>query len=194
VTLYLVSPATQSRPSIASRSLPVRLGALALAVLFTASQSQAQGPMPSGSEEAQPTTASQNQQAATPATADLSTQAANSPSMASDNPKMEVRALPDAPSVPEETASVKMPTDLKAMMDDAAQKSQALTPPTSQKRTFRPGWFVLGVFGAGAMALGAWGYSVSDKSKGYIAATILFVPGAAAAGFGFYNAFHQKDQ
>jgi hypothetical protein len=135
----------------------------------------------------------------TSVTDNVSTQAiaiaptANLP-LAATNDMTYANALPEAPSVAEESASVKMPANMKAMMDDAAQQSQALTPKTTQKHTVNGGWLTLGIVGSAVMAFGIMGYAISTKTKGDIAATCFFVPGAAGAGFGFYNAFHQKQQ
>jgi len=56
--LHLHSLATRQR--FGSRSLPVRLGAVALTVLFTASQIPAQGPIPFDTDTAQPAPSTQS--------------------------------------------------------------------------------------------------------------------------------------
>jgi len=190
VTLHLVSPATSSRPSKVSRSLPVRLGALALAVLFTASQIQAQGPMPRSSEETQPAPASQNQQAAAPTstpTAGASATLANLSSIASD--KMDASALPEAPSAPAEQASVNKPLDIRAMMDDAAQNTQNLQPATSEKKhQIHPGWLALSAVGAVGATIGAMGLSAKSTKGRPIAGAFVGV-GAGLTGLGLYLTF-----
>ena len=192
MTMHLVSPAISSRHRLAYRSIPARLGALALAILFTASQIQAQGPIPRGTDQAQPAASSQSQQAATPAPATpsgLSAPAANPASAVSDNLKMDGSALPEAPSAPAETASVAKPLDIKAMMDDAAQATQNLQPTaTEKKHQTHPGWLALTVVGALGATIGAMGLSKASTQGKPVAAGFVGV-GAGLAGLGLYLTF-----
>jgi hypothetical protein len=123
----------------------------------------------------------------------------NLPLAAQDGATADVNALPDAPAAPAETsdsASLSMPPELKAMMDDAAQNSQNLqsAPATKPHGIQRPGMLVMGIVGAMGMGLGALLYA-SDKGTLEARAaggSILFAPGAVMAGFGFYYAFKPK--
>lgn len=102
-------------------------------------------------------------------------------------------ALPDAPSTIER-ASLATPPHSNLMLTAPAQSGQSLQQPAtkSTEHKVRPGWLVLAVVGCAGMALG--GYVYTEAAKGApIGGTILLVPGAAMAGFGFYNAFHSKN-
>jgi hypothetical protein len=122
----------------------------------------------------------------------------NLPLIATETTTTDASVLPDAPTVPVDAASVKMPAEMKAMMDDAAQQSQAMTAPaTTQKHYFNAGWFALGIVGVGAAAIGAGIYGVAgtkDQGLKIGVGTAFFAPGVLAAGFGFYNAFHKKNK
>jgi hypothetical protein len=142
----------------------------------------------------------------TSVTSNVSTQAidttptANLSLVAEDNAAAEPNALPEAPNVQGESASLKMPPDLRAMMDDAAQQSQSLQPAssTNNKKIQRPGMLVLGIAGVPLAILGVMILSlkVGPKEAGArdgLGAAFL-APGAAMAGFGFYFAFHKPNQ
>ena len=91
MTMHLVSPATSPRRTLGYRSMPARLGALAVAVLFTATQIRALGPIPHGNDAAQPATSSQQAAASAPATAaDLS---ASTPLVSAPDPNIEQAAI-----------------------------------------------------------------------------------------------------
>ena len=121
----------------------------------------------------------------------------NLPLTSQDN--ADLNALPDAPTAStgsSDSASLTMPPELKAMMDDAAQNSQNLqsAPATKPHGIQRPGMLVMGIVGAMGMGLGALLYA-SDKGTLEARAaggSILFAPGAVMAGFGFYYAFKPK--
>jgi hypothetical protein len=126
--------------------------------------------------------------------------AANLPLTAANSTNSEASALPDAPGVAADTASVKMPADLKAMMDDAAQNAQNLQPAQSSnnKKIQRPGMLVLGIAGVAPTVLGIMILSlkVGPKATGYrdgLGAAFL-APGAVMMGTGFYFAFHKPKQ
>jgi hypothetical protein len=125
---------------------------------------------------------------------------ANLPLAAAESTHYDATALPEEPIVQYESASVKMPADLKAMMDDAAQTSQNLqsTSSTSDKKIQRPGMLVLGIAGVPLAVLGVMilSLSVGPKETGAkdgLGAAFL-APGAVMMGTGFYFAFHKKNQ
>lgn len=176
MTMHLVSPATSS-----FRSMPVRLGVLALAVVFTASQTPAQGPIPRSADEAQPAATAQSRQAATPVPA-TAVQASHI---------TETSALPEAPNTPEEQASVVRPLDIKAIMDDAAQNTQNLQPTastTASKHQIHPGWLALSAVGALGATIGAMGLSKGSTKGKPVAAGFIGV-GAGLTGLGLYLTF-----
>jgi hypothetical protein len=127
------------------------------------------------------------------------TATANVPLAATDNATSDASALPDAPALQGESASLKMPTEMKAMMDDAAQQSQALTAPATKSKggIQRPGMLVMGIAGIPLAAFGTWvltrNVSKDATLKNEFGAAFL-VPGAAMMGLGFYFAFHKKSQ
>jgi hypothetical protein len=188
VTTHLVSLTTLS-----GRSMPVRFAALALAVVFTTSQIQAQGPMPRGTDEAQPTTTSQSQQQAatsapSPATG-LPAPASNSPAAAAETANLDATVLPEAPNAPQEQASINKPIDFKAMLDDAGQNTQNLqSTPVQQKRQIHPGWLALSAIGALGAVIGADGLASKGTRGRPIAGAFLGV-GAGLAGLGIYLTF-----
>jgi len=117
---------------------------------------------------------------------------ANLPLVSQDSASADLNALPEAPTAPPATtdsASLTMPPELKAMMDDASQSSQNLQPAATTKPhgVQRPGMLTMGIIGIPLAALGAYAYARAPRNKPY--ATILFAPGAAMMGFGFYYAF-----
>ena len=175
MTMHLVSPATSSRHRLAYRSMPVRLGALALAVVFTAAETQAQGPIPSGTSESQSTASAQTQPAATAVPA---SNAAESSSW------------PEAPQMTQEQASVTKPIDIKAIMDDAAPSAQNLQPTTTQVKQHQthPGWLVLSAVGALGATIGAIGLSKASTRGRGVAAGFVGV-GAGLTGLGLYLTF-----
>ncbi len=112
-------------------------------------------------------------------------------------------ALPEAPvaaSATTDSASINMPPDLKAMMDDAQQNGQNLTStqPTQKKGVQRPGMLVLGIAGVPLIILGTMILSlnvVSSKTGEKVALGSAFMaPGAAMSGLGFYFAFHKSNK
>ncbi len=124
---------------------------------------------------------------------------ANLPLAAQDSARADLNALPEAPTVPTATtdsASLNMPPELKAMMDDASQNAQNLQPAPATKPhgIQRPGMLVMGICGLPLIALGTLIYTSGKKNtSGRVAAgTIFMVPGAAMSGFGFYFAFKPK--
>jgi hypothetical protein len=194
--LHLASPATSSRRNVAVRSNPVRLGTLALAVIFTASQMPAQ-PAPA----ATPVAATQqvaDDTASTVQTPVTNTAAAVS-TASSDGLKSESNALPEAPAATasnEETASVTVPSNMRAMLSDAAQQSQSLqSPKSASKGIQRPGMLVMGIVGLPIAALGAWALSVGvtkDAAAKNIFGGALLGGGGLMVGFGFTYAFKAK--
>jgi hypothetical protein len=128
---------------------------------------------------------------------DLAT-TANLPLVTQDNAAADVNALPDAPmesAGTNESSSLTMPPELKAMMDDAKQNSQSLQPASANKPhgVQRPGMLVLGIAGLPLLGLGSLFYvaAVGKKNAGAAVAvgSVFFVPGALMSGFGFYYAF-----
>jgi len=106
--------------------------------------------------------------------------------------------LPDAPSAVQ-TANLTVPSNLNLMFANSRQASQSLQTASStpSEHKVKPGWLVLGLVGAVSAGLGAYIYSIPSSSqttgKKMAVGSIFFVPGAAAAGLGFYFAFHQKN-
>ncbi len=201
--LHPVLSASSSRHTLVSRSMPVRLGALALAVLFTTTQMPAQG-APATTPEAT-TQQNMNDHASTAqAPAANPTTAAASGSETSGAAKSELSALPEAPTAQSgtsESASLNMPPEMKAMMDDASQESQALqsSPKTTKSKAVqRPGMLVMGIAGVPLIVLGTMIFSlnVGGKETGLRngLGTAFLAPGAAMSGLGFYFAFHKKNQ
>lgn len=203
--LHSVSSATPSRHSAMSRSIPVRLGAFALAIVFTATQTPAQGASTAnaqaGAQQGAATGESTGQAQTTYATATIATDSAPG--------AMETATtavLPDAPAAAapqSESASLSMPPEMKAMMDDASQAAQSLqsTPSTTNhKLVQRPGMLVLGIAGVPLIVLGTMIFSLNVGSSGKAnglrngLGTAFLAPGAAMAGFGFYFAFHKKNR
>jgi hypothetical protein len=162
----------------------------ALAGLLATQAVAATAPTATPQSSAKPETTS------VPGAALTNTTTTNLPLTSYDSAQADSSGLPEAPNAATESASVTMPASLKAMMDDPAQSSQALTStPSTQQNKVKPGWLALGIVGAGAMAMGAYIYSIKTNATGEKMAlgTIFMAPGAAAAGLGFYFAFHQKN-
>jgi len=103
-----------------------------------------------------------------------------------------------APAATSDSASLTMPTELKAMMDDASQSAQNLqsTPATKSHGLQRPGMLVMGIIGIPLVGFGTYVMtrSVSKNSglKNAFGAAFL-VPGAAMVGLGFTFAFKPKN-
>jgi cytoskeletal protein RodZ len=200
MNMHLDSSRTTPRLGLSSRSLPVRLGALALAVLFTAAQMPAQGAPTTAVQASSPQNAGASQTAAQLPTTNTAT------STDSAGTSAEAAALPDAPALAGEasdSASLNMPPEMKAMMDDASQVSQNLqsTPSTTNhKLVQRPGMLVLGIAGVPLIVLGTMIFSLNVGSSGKAnglrngLGTAFLAPGAAMSGIGFYFAFHKKSQ
>lgn len=95
--------------------------------------------------------------------------------------------LPDAPVAVASSSAEPASAAMKA--DEAA--SSAVTSTTQKKHKVKAGWLALGIAGGAALAFGVGIYSLNTKNtSGKIKAGSIFaVPGAAAAGFGFYFAF-----
>ena len=198
--LQFVSSAASSRRSMC-RSLHVRLLALALAVLFTATQMPAESALTATPQAAAQQSASAGQNASQTAQGNATVRSAAAPDSAK-SATVTASTLPDAPVVPaatSESASLNMPADMKAMMDDAAQAGENLqsTPKSSNKKLVqRPGMLVMGIAGVPLMVLGVMVLSlkVGPKEAGArdgLGAAFL-APGAAMSGLGFYFAFHKK--
>jgi hypothetical protein len=127
--------------------------------------------------------------------------AVNLPLTTQDNAAADVNALPDAPmesAGTNESSSLTMPPELKAMMDDAKQNSQSLQPASGTKPhgVQQPGMLVLGIAGLPLLGLGSLFYvaAAGKKNAGPAVAvgSVFFVPGALMSGFGFYFAFKPK--
>jgi hypothetical protein len=126
---------------------------------------------------------------------------ANLPLAAQDSATADVNTLPDAPaSAPagtSDSASLTMPPELKAMMDDAQQNSQNLqsAPSTKSHGLQRPGMLVMGIVGIPLIGFGTYVMtrSVSKDAglKNAFGAAFL-VPGAAMSAIGFTFAFKPK--
>lgn len=128
---------------------------------------------------------------------------ANLPLTSQDNSGAEVNALPDAPTTApagtSDSASLTMPPELKAMMDDAKQNSQNLqsAPATKSHGLQRPGMLIMGIVGIPLAFIGGSILAIQGtKNEGLKVGVGLgfLVPGAAMSGFGFYLAFHKKNQ
>jgi len=197
--LHLDSPATPSRRNLASRSNPVRLGVLALAAVFTATQ------MPAENAPAV-TPRAATQQVADANTSSVQTQASNTTAAAavssapSDAAKSESNALPEAPTAMagnQDTASVAMPPNVRAMLDDATPRSQSLQTTTKSKGVQRPGQLIVGICGIPLIAFGTYVMTRSvSKGAGLKNAfgAAFLVPGALMSGFGFTLAFKPKNK
>ncbi len=122
---------------------------------------------------------------------------ANLPLRSQNGSDADLNALPDAPTTAppgtSDSASLTMPPELKAMMDDASKNSQNLqqAPAAKPHGVQRPGMLMMGFIGLPLAALGAYAYARAPRNKPY--ATIIFAPGAAMVGFGFYFAFKPKN-
>jgi hypothetical protein len=198
MNLHLNSTATPARRNLAARSNPMRLGTLALAVVFTASQMPAQ-PAPAATPLAATQQVADVSVSTTPTTPANAQTAAAVPSAPSDAAKVESNALPEAPLAAEassETASVTMPPNVRAMLNDANAASQSLQSTPKSKGLQRPGMLVMGIAG---LPLAAWGTWIMTRSvskdaglKDGLGAAFL-VPGALMIGFGFTLAFKPKN-
>jgi len=180
-----------------SRSMAVKLGALALAVVFTASQMQAQSGVAAVSADTQPATTAQQAQAATAVPtipsdkADAQTAAPVPTADAQDAVTITVQpAVPDAPGGQTESASLNTPINMKALMDQAAQPSQNVqsASTTEQKKQIHPGWLGLAAVGLLCAALGAGGLAEGNGNKSGLAAGFL-AGGLGVAGLSFYLTF-----
>lgn len=190
--MQLVSSATRLRSRFGYRSTAVRLGALALAVIFTASQIQAQSAF---AIDTQPTTATQQAKAApqTQAAPSVPTEAQNAAPVPTANAEdaqatAPQPAVPDAPGAQTESASLNTPVNMKALMDQAAQPSQNVqSTNTEQKKQIHPGWLGLAAVGLLCAALGAGGLAAGNGNKP-VAAGFL-AGGLGVAGLSFYLTF-----
>jgi hypothetical protein len=136
----------------------------------------------------------------TPEQINLAT-AANLSLRSQDNSDADLNPLPDAPTMApagsSDSASLSMPPELKAMMDDAAKNSQNLQPASAAKPhgIQRPGMLVMGIIGVPLIGFGTYVMTRSvSKDAGLKNAfgAIFLVPGAAMSGFGFYFAFKPR--
>ena len=178
------------KQQIVYRSMAMRFGAMAVAMVFTASQMQAQSAFTSITAETQPAPISQQAQTA-PAVpvpsdkADAQSTAALPPAnvqiVQADAPQ------PSAPTSQTESASLNTPINLKALMDQAAQPSQNVqSTAAEQKRQIHPGWLALAAVGLLGAAIGAGGLrGTTDRG---LAAGFL-VGGLGVAGLSFYLTF-----
>lgn len=125
---------------------------------------------------------------------------ANLPLAVQESASVDLSALPEAPATAtgtSDSASVTMPPELKAMMEDAARNAQNVQPPPPKKShgIQRPGMLILGIVGIPVAMLGIGllqidaGRNVGLKDG--LGASFLG-GGAAMAGFGFYFAFKSK--
>lgn len=185
---------TAFRPNLVSGI--VRLGTLALAAIFTATQMPAQDAAAAAPQSAAQQTAGAPTGASQPAVPETSTastaQAASSRRLAPGTDSLPESPAAAAPN--SESASVTMPPEMRAMMLDAAQQSQSLQPAKAKQGVQQPGMLVLGIAGLPLLALGSWIY----VAKGSAAAragfgSMFFVPGALMSGFGFHYAFKPKN-
>jgi hypothetical protein len=168
------------------RKMSVRLVALALTAFFTASQVPAQGPMDRDN-------AGQTQSANVQMTADNQA----SPSAAEPAEATEV----PAPVPADEQAALVKPSSASmfslAIPADSAQNIQSTPSTNNNKGIQRPGMLVMGIAGIPLIVLGAMLASLSvTKNAGLkdgMAAGFL-AGGGAMSGFGFYYAFHKKNQ
>jgi hypothetical protein len=105
--------------------------------------------------------------------------------------------LPEAPlasAASDETASVTMPPNVRAMMNDAAQQGQSLQSTQKSKGVQRPGMLIMGIAGLAPLALGTWIYAAHGSGAARAAfGSLFFVPGALMSGFGFTLAFKPKN-
>jgi hypothetical protein len=114
---------------------------------------------------------------------------ANMPLAATETTTPDAVALPEAPSAPQETASVAKPIDIKAMMDDAPQNTQNVQPAATQQKPHQvhPAWLVLSAIGGLGLWMGAEGLAHGTRGKPLAAA---FVGGGAGlTGLGLYLTF-----
>lgn len=191
--LHPVSPATTLLHKFARRSMPVRLAALAVAAVFTASQVPAQPPMDRDTtSQAQTTNAQATTTTAQATTASQGNHGAPAAQTATDLsapvPSIQEATLPDAPAATSESASLNVPVDLKGMMDDSAQAQNLQLTTTQQKQKIHPGWLALSVVGIGAALIGGVGLT-GTKNKGLAAG--LLASGAALTAGGFYLTFRK---
>ncbi len=124
---------------------------------------------------------------------------ANLPLAARESADADLNAMPDAPTVStgrSDAASVTMPPELKAMMDDAAQNSQGVQPAPAKKShgIQRPGMLIMGIVGIPLAFIGVGIYSIdtNETGKKIGVGTAFFAPGAAMSVFGFYLAFKPR--
>jgi hypothetical protein len=117
---------------------------------------------------------------------------ANLPLVTEDSANADLAALPDAPATPDtatESASVNMPLDLRAAMQNATQNTQSgqTTPSqTKPKHPIHPGWLAVSAVGVLLAYVGGVGLGGS-KNKGLAAGCL--VTGVALAGGGIYLTF-----
>ena len=196
--LNLDSPATSSRRNLVSRSNPVRLGALALAVVFTASQMPAQT-APAGTPQAATQQIADTSASSTPSSA-TNTTADEVSSAPSDSAKSESNPLPETPAAPgdhPESASVPMSPELRTMFNDAIQASQNLQPAPKSHGVQRPGMLGMGIAGVPLIVFGTYIMTRTVRKdsglKNGLGAAFL-VPGAAMSGIGFTLAFKPKNK
>ncbi len=186
-----------------------RLGAIGRCALvgvlvgMLATQAVAEGAATVSSPQTPAKPETTNVSSGTPEQINLAT-TANLPLTSQDISDADPGALPNAPTTaPEGTsdsASLTMPPELKAMMDDAKQNSENLqqAPAAKPHGVQRPGMLVMGILGIPLLGLGALYYSAAaggnrNGGKAVAAGTIFFVPGALMSGFGFYFAFKPKN-
>ncbi len=124
---------------------------------------------------------------------------ANLPLTSQDNSDADLNALPEAPMASagaSDSASVNMPPELRAMMDDAKQNAQNLQPAPATKPhgIQRPGMLIMGIVGIPLAFIGVGIYTINTNETGKKIGlgTAFFAPGAAMSVFGFYYAFKPK--
>lgn len=123
----------------------------------------------------------------------------NLPLTPAEGTKADLSALPDAPTAmagTSDSASLAMPPELKAMMNDAVQNAQNVQPAPAKKShgLQRPGMLIMGIVGIPLVFIGVGIYSINtnETSKKIGVGSAFFVPGALMSGFGFYLAFKPK--
>ncbi len=101
--------------------------------------------------------------------------------------------LPDAEMLPEAPVALANssagPASAAMKADETASSTLSSRP--QKKHKVKAGWLALGIAGSAALGMGCLIYSLNTRNtSGKVEAGSIFaVPGAAAAGFGFYYAF-----
>ncbi len=194
MNMQLVSSATRLRDRLSLRGVPIRLVALGVAVVFTAGQMQAQGPMFRSVDEAQPAAAAQ--QAVPAAQAALSAQVGT-----------EISAPVPNGEEANAASSSTIPFAALEASDNGSQSSTLTSTSTVAPAKTKPphrglgiAMATVGILAAGVGVLGLAAYSKfcgtsngpCGEARG-IGIAGLAGGGALAAG-GFYLQFHRPAQ